>query len=553
MEKLLDKKGGSGAHGTVDQLKESYYKDKGEEVQRFDFLAADSAERLSDADPARTIVLLDALGAAMVTEGDDDIGHGDSNIPPVYTYWGQFIDHDITLNTGNNARARHSEGVAEFDIRSSDFVPVGKSKIRESLINARTRQLDLDSVYGDGPDKDTTGMYDVGDPAKHCHEGRRGSFALGLAKDVVGVVPGPDSQDTCRDLPRRTAVESGTKMNEAVIGDSRNDENLIIAQFHTAFLRFHNRALKELDDFERARNHTRWHYQWLVLHDFLPKVARTDVVKAVLDGETRFNFSGDFMPLEFSTAAYRFGHSMVRSSYDFNANFGRDAGIDDRASFNQLFQFTGHSASTGQSTDGRLPSNWIVDWSRLAVPSLRFDDGLPERLARRIDTRLSDPLGAMANEGNGEVDQDSASAGMSLQALMKHLAKRNLRRGFLLQIPTGQAMAAQAGLRPLSEEELLRDPIGERVAISAALHSDGGFLLRHTPLWFYILKEAEVREGGLHLGELGSRLVVETLIGIMRNSSHSVLASGWAPENSELQDGSEISDIRAFLRYARVL
>lgn len=538
-----------GAHESREQLTPEYYKSREQEVQRFDYLADDLDNRLPDDDPSVTIRLLDALGAAMVADGESDIADGDSEIPPVYTYWGQFIDHDITKNTDSNQF--HGDGQAtNFDIRADDFQPVEISDVRASLINGRTRHLDLDSVYGDLNSAGSEALFKGADPARHCHQGQAGEFLLGLARVVPGEVPGPDSQDLCRDLPRKAPAQPSARIQPAILAEQRNDENLIVAQFHTAFLRFHNRALAELGDFKRAHRHTRLHYQWLVLHDFLRTIARPDVVDAVLDGDTRFDFKGEFMPLEFSTAAYRFGHSMVRSSYDFNHNFGRGAGELDRATFNLLFLFTGHGGDTPQDSDGRLPSNWIADWSRLVHRGGRFGDGLPERFARKIDTRLSDPLGQLDNESNEQEDPSGQPMTTDLRAIMKHLAKRNLRRGFLLNIPTGQAMAVRAGLKPMSAKELLYDPKGLRADLTAALQAEDGLLLNHTPLWFYVLKEAEVQESGQRLGALGSRLVVETIVGLLRNSQDSVLSLGWTPRESELESGDELTTIDEFLRYS---
>lgn len=542
-------KNAKGAHKSREQVAPDFYSSKGQPVQRFDYLASEHDERLPDDNTELTIKLLDALGTAMVADSEDDLAEGDADFPPVYTYWGQFIDHDISKNTDSNQF--HGDGQATlFDIRPDDFKPVKTSEVRDSLLNIRTRHLDLDSVYGDLDSAESDALYQGADPARHCHLGKKGEFLLGLAKDVPGEIPGPDPQDLCRDLPREAPEQPSLQIQPAIIAEQRNDENLIVAQFHTAFLRFHNRALAELGDFKRAQKQTRLHYQWLVLHDFLRTVAKPQVVEAVLDGDTRFEFDGGYMPLEFSTAAYRFGHSMVRSSYDFNHSFGRGAGQLDRATFDLMFLFTGHGGDTPLDSDGRLPSNWIADWSRLAHRGGKFGDGLPERFSRKIDTRLSDPLGQLANEANEEADVDGSPFNADLRALMKHLARRNLRRGYLLNIPTGQAMAKRAGIQELSAEQLLSDAMGERPDLSAALQAEDGLLLKYTPLWFYILKEAEVLESGNRLGPLGSRLVVETIVGLLRNSEQSVLSLNWTPEQSELETGADLTTIDAFLQYS---
>ena len=139
-------------------------------------------------------------------------------------------------------------------------------------------------------------------------------------------------------------------------------------------------------------------------------------------------------------------------------------------------------------------------------------------MARKIDTRLAPTLGDMPNEGNAEADR--------IKELLKHLARRNLRRGYQLSLPTGQALARALGIQPLSHDELSRD---NSPKMTAALEQ-GGFFER-TPLWYYVLKEAEVREGGERLGELGSRIVAETIIGVMLTDPESYLTKdhSWDP------------------------
>ncbi len=290
----------------------------------FDYFSPDAADRLPDTDSARVIAALDALGDAMITEVEGDTASGDAEFPPVYTYWGQFIDHDMTRNTDRNLVASgHSAaamGTTPFDIRADDFTPIQPAKVRDELANMRTHSLDLDSVYGGGPQVDGE-LYCPGNDEFHCCAGRNGEFRIGRNVPSGGgfVVPPPDTNDTCRDLPRN---DDGSGLAE--IGDNRNDENLIVAQFHLAFLRFHNAALEQFGDFEKARAHTRLHYQWLVVNDFLRTIADADVLDAVIRRKHLcFDFDGSFMPVEFAAAAYRFGHTMVRASYDFNENFGR--------------------------------------------------------------------------------------------------------------------------------------------------------------------------------------------------------------------------------------
>jgi hypothetical protein len=195
-----------------------------------------------------------------------------------------------------------------------------------------------------------------------------------------------------------------------------------------------------------------------------------------------------------------------------------------------------------------LPFNWIIEWDRFT------DKGDPDEthFARKIDTHLAPPLTTqgMVNEGTaGDIQDD---AGKGLRTLLRHLARRNLLRGYLLSIPTGQAVAAEMGVAPLTEEELRR---GNTPEVNAALE-EGGFL-QHTPLWYYVLKEAEARADGNSLGELGSRIVCETVIGLLKHDRNSYLNNRgwwWTPADAvRLPNGDPIVTIRDFLRFAGVM
>lgn len=256
-----------------------------------------------------------------------------------------------------------------------------------------------------------------------------------------------------------------------------------------------------------------------MVHDFLERhIADATIVKTIVeDGNRVFDGLTDpfFMPLEFSVAAYRFGHTMVRAEYDFNANFNvSDNGVP--ASLELLFTFTALSGQLGFG-DGAdtLPENWVVQWENLIG-----DDVREHGKARRLDTRLSAKTGP-DDAGSAlfrlrKVDGDPESG------LARMLSARNLLRGYRLRIPTGQAVAERLGLPVLSTQDLL-DAVGPTQA--AALTAGG--LADRTPLWFYVLAEAS-HHGGNHLGPVGSTIVAEVLIGLVRRSEDSVLRiPGW--------------------------
>jgi Animal haem peroxidase len=503
-------------------------------------------QHLPDTDPAAVVAALEALGAAMVEDpplaADPLQPLSNSTIPPVYTYWGQFVDHDLTANTDRDS--------AISDITRPDLAPLEPEFVVENLRNLRQPALNLDSVYGDGPTLSSShpsasaALYD----GIKLKVGAAAEVSTNPARPIGGVKIPPEA-DLARDLPR---AANGT----ATIGDARNDENLIVAQLHTAFLRFHNAAVDwvaanepgfdtDREIFGRARQLTQWHYQWLTIHDFLKTVTLGGVADQVLLGGNRFwapRHGRVWMPLEYSVATYRFGHSMVRAVYDYNRNFGRPGtNILGNAPFNLLFTFTGKAQPPFRGDTAALPFNWVIEWDRFVDHGAAF----PDRFARKIDTRLAPPLRALLNEGN-----DPALV-QTVKDILKRLATRNLLRGYLLAIPTGQAVAGAMAIAPLTAAELQRD---NNPVVNDALAA-GGFLER-TPLWYYVLKEAEVRANGNSLGPVGSRIVCETIVGQVREDHASYLRQPgtWTPEEGvRLADGQLVVTIADFLRFAGVL
>jgi len=345
-----------------------------------------------------------------------------------------------------------------------------------------------------------------------------------------------------------------------LIGDARNDENLVVGQLHVAFLRFHNAAVDWVranepqrtglsDVFLRARDLTRWTYQWLVVHDFLRTVTVPDVVDFVLGNDADALYDGSFMPLEFSVAAYRFGHSMVRGAYDWNLNFGFPGDKSAASSFRLLFTFTGNGGFFGAPT---LPDNWPAQFERLtgfeATPPGAVKPP-PPRFARKIDTHLAPPLADLSNEGKTETAD-------RIKRILRRLAVRNLLRGYRLAIPTGQAVARSLGIAPLRRDQLLTPEPGFPLPpftpspVDDAL-VDGGFL-EDTPLWFYVLREAEVLEGGERLGPVGSRIVAETILGQLRADPTSFVSQGWDPSQGVTIGTDPVNSIIRFLQFAGV-
>jgi len=464
---------------------------------------------------ANTQGALLALGTAMAT---DTIALGnDSTIPAVFTYLGQFIDHDITAQTDREIGVSR---IATPDGNVMDLTPLLSSVVVQQLVNGRRPQLDLDHVYGDGPKIGSGGNLGTteGDIL----------FDANLKLKTVSVPPGFD-------VPRQP---DGT----AIIADMRNNENLNISQLHTVFLRFHDQiaaalpaALSDDARYIKARKLVRWAYQYVVLNDYLPTVCDPVVVEDVLTNGLRYyapDFDVIFMPLEFSTAAFRFGHSMIRPKYNLNATHTGATGL-------ALSVVLGVSGLLDPVTK-RLKPEYVIEWHNFASIM-----GHPApQMARTIDTLISMDLGNLPFKLPG---------GTTLPAgpLLQQLARRNLMRGFLLSIPTGQAVASAMDIKPLQPADLIN---GVSPDISAAII--GGGFDTATPLWYYILQEAKFQHDGNFLGSVGSRIVAETLAGLVRRDrgsyANNLQDPAVKPNGIEVAPGHVISTLSDLLVFSGV-
>lgn len=415
----------------------------------FEDLQADPANLLRP-DPTTAANLI-RLGELMVDNPSNP--KLDSEIPSAYTYLGQVIDHDLT---------RQSFGaIPTVNERSMPFVPLRRNEI-DALSNVRTVGLDLDCVYGPAIESGTS--YNI--PRDPVNKEK-------LKIERTAKAPSKPELPREKDSP-----------HFALIGDRRNDENLMVSQLHLAFMLAHNKLVDQGETFERARQILRRHYQWIVVNDYLPRVCDHKILKAVLDGKLNlFDPPEDDtrLPLEFSVAAFRFGHSMTRDVYNYNGTFERTP----------LFQLL---LPGFLNQYHHIPTEWTIDWKR-------FFDG--RNLARRIDTRLAQGLRRLSN-GSG-------------RAMPLSLASIDLLKGFLLRVPTGEAVAKRLGIAPLTPKEIYK-LIGKDQAQAIV---DGQFEKR-TPLWFYILVEAQASPDG-RLGKVGSSIVASVMIGLARQSRDSYL------------------------------
>jgi len=472
----------------------------------------------------QTVSALKQLSFAMVDQNQRG-GSNDSPIPAAYTYFGQFVDHDITLEV-QPAELPPSASGSMTALLAPTMAPMPADQIPKVLRNFRTATLDLDNLYGPPAPRDPAN----GD-----------KMLIGTVTNLGATEEPflrPEGKGDDNDLPREPRVEDDFLHDRAaMIGDPRNDENLIVSQLHLAFLKAHNKLVDDGHSFDEARQILRQHYQHIIVHDYLRRVADPSVVDDVLaQGTSWYDATAEpfFMPLEFSVAAFRFGHTMVRAAYNFNSNFNFADGRP--ATLELLFTFTALSGQLGfgDGTD-TLPENWIIQWENL------IGDGSTVNKARRFDPQLA----ALVNGEVKALFNLQTPKGEPEGGLAARLAARNLLRGYRLRMPTGQAVATHLGLPVLTADEIRAAAPDQQQALEA-----GGFLDR-TPLWFYLLAEAR-HHGGQRLGPVGSTIVAGVLIGLVRNSQDSILAdSAFVPSLPAATAGTfELADL---LRFAGVL
>lgn len=466
------------------------------------------------------------------------------DLPAAYTYLGQFIAHDVAFAATNS-----------FDVALPD------------LVNRRTPELDLDSLYGRGPIEDpqlyegpcrgpdgpfrfrigsayfdeTENNVAESDLPRTCARyadvavGRdrgglthavsvlRGQRAIDVEvrpEDVVHVhgrariaVRESNQVRTAAGFERANPAMIRTLGTEPLIGDARNDDNLVLSQLHLAFLRFHNevfdevrrsdRAMAPRAVFEKSQRLVRWHYQWLVVNDYLRRIVLEEdwarhrknlLVPGTKERVFGFDAGDAFLPAEFAFAAFRFGHSMVRESYELNS----------RSSGARVATFVPEARPPIKSDlrgRGMLPDVWTVQWGPF----------LTTQTARRISEHLGGPM---------------ASHAVSVDGRSESLPYTTLVRGWRLELPSGQDLARALEIVPLEGPP--------------------------EPLWFYVLREARERGGG-RLGPLGARIVAETLLGLVRDDPTSFVHAtdggrSWTPTLGRVRGKFDLEDL---LRKAR--
>jgi len=412
--------------------------------------------------------LLIGLAETMVEDSTDDRHLNTSKrLFAGFTFIGQFIDHDITFDN------------TPLELQQAD---------PDATVNFRTARYDLDSLYGRGPVSEPQ-FYDPGDRAK-----------LFLTPNANGVLDVPRGGD-----------------GRAIIPEPRNDENLIIVQLHKAVAQFHNaivdharaQGMRSEWVFETARRLTRWHYQWAVIHDFLPRFVGDELVgsKGTVYREVagkppviNLNYykptnreGRPFMPVEFAVAAYRFGHTLIRPFY-----------VTSEATLQRLGVVPIFGPAGGFNLNGGrpVPADLVMEWKNI----LPVDPSFPARPPRRLDTKLSMPLTDLPGSAVPPPDPT------------RNLAVRNTLRGKYVGLPSGQQVARAMRVNVLSNATL-------------GLSPDPGWG-GEAPLWYYILKEAELSPSNAErLGPVGGRIVAEVLVGLLQRdpNSYLYLDPAWKP------------------------
>jgi hypothetical protein len=453
-----------------------------------DHIAVGKFSRLFPNLPSLTITEDEAvaIGGPGGLMHDFDGASPDSAVPAGYIFFAQFVDHDVTLDATSKLR------------QSPPLEPEMVAK----LPNIRSASLDLDAVYGFGPE---------GSP--HIYLGER-----------LGIHPNG------HDLPRSP---SGV----ALIGDPRNDENIFIAQLHLAFHRLHNRIYeerlrqedikdKDWQRFEAAQRETRYHYQWVVLFDFLKRICDPDIfafaADKICDDKAEFPLCYGFdahgklpMPVEFSTAAYRVGHAMVRNSFAVNRQ-NQDVDL-----FDVRFRTTGFT---------ELPEDLVLDWHYM----LEIEPHIQPYMSKAIDPLLTDQLQNLPIVPSNNPND-------------RALAFRNLMRANAMGVPSGQAIAKEMASKgyPLKVCDLELDSLKAWKRVEAVLHKSEHDLTKNTPLFYYLLRESQLKSHGAHYGPLGSALLMEVFGGILRLCSDTIIRRPeWRPDPCIAKPGADFDKKR---------
>ncbi len=388
-------------------------------------------------------------------------------LPAGHTFFAQFLIHDLTYEL---VRRLSTD-------RTPRTIQTGPSSLR------------LQSLYGPGPEM-----------APHLYAFYEQDYFSGRLLD--------SPSGTQHDLPRN-------RQGRALIADPRNAENVVLAQLHLGMLRFHNAMAHHVATtgdhgpalFNRAQRQARWHYQWAVVYDFLPRVVDPAIVEAALDRDFSHEEPPQGLPLELALGIFRYVYSQVRLKYQINDN----AEVT-------LVPAEGTSDTLLRHRSQSIPSRLAVNWSHF------FEiNGADPQSSKLIDTKITPAF------LNLPLIDDPRPARRSVAVRFFLQAKR-------AGLPSGEAVA-----RALGETD--------RLPRTAALRKLG---LDETPLLYYVLAEAEHQYEESEqdrLGPVAGRLLADTIVRLLRRDPQSYLnahpdfspASEFTDDNGDFGIGTLIT------------
>ena len=421
----------------------------------------------------------------------------DDNLNPAYMEDSQF------RGTDNNAEAvvgmTYVGQILVHDISLDRDSVLGQVNDPHHIRNRATPWLDLDTVYEhDG----NPARRDPNDPAK---------LLLG------------NGMGNQRDFPRD---ENG----HALIADRRNDENNNVAQLTPVLMQFHNvmvddlraQGVREHKLFREAQRLTVQHWQATILYEFLPEFVEQSLIDDILQNGPRFYTRriarNGVVPVEFSVAAGRFGHSTTRGRYTLNPDFQRM----------RLFPLSESELDRNLLGGVPIPPERQIEWNRFFnfANSIQGDLGddddqfLGLQVGRKIDRFLARPMLRLPIGGPGLpeflLDPDNQVAGMPVVSL----ATLSLFRGKAMALPSGQAVARAMGYTPIDNAQFGLCNPGEPCAFGDLPLPQA---IEEAPLFLYLTEEARLQNEGEKMGNVGGRIFAEVVLGLLKNDPRSIL------------------------------